>query len=275
MTRLAAVICMLLLPALACAQDADGDAEQPAAALPATAPPVINDSTIGTLRMRQVGSILLPEGKPPFPAVVVMHGCNGVSPNTRAWARRLASWGYAALIVDSFSSRGIQQVCDRVKRLPGNERARDAFAAAAYLRARPDIDPERIGALGYSHGGWTLLNAAVEKQVKDARATPLRAIVAYYPFCPQAAPPLATDVQIFIGDADDWAPPQNCPALVDKYAADAPHRPALLVYPGAKHSFEVRAPDRMYFGHHLVFDAKAAEDSFKRTREFLDSHLKK
>ena len=69
-------------------------------------PLTITDETVGTLRAHQVGSIILPQGNPPYPAVVVLHGCNGISSSTRIWARRLASWGYAALIVDSFTPRG-------------------------------------------------------------------------------------------------------------------------------------------------------------------------
>jgi dienelactone hydrolase len=48
----------------------------------------------------------------------------------------------------------------------------------------------------------------------------------------------------------------------------------LKIYPGAVHSFEANRPDRVYFGHHLAYDAKAAEDSFAVTKAFLDSHLR-
>ena len=238
------------------------------------APLVINDDTIGILRQRQVGSLILPQGTPPFPAVVVLHGCNGVSSNTRVWARRLATWGYAALIIDSFSSRRLAQVCDGSRALPGTERAQDAFAAARYLRSRPDIDGQRIGVLGYSHGGWSALAAATEASVKRAQTPPFRAVVSFYPYCPKIAPPLATDLQIFIGDADDWALAARCTAFVAKYAEGAPHRPALVVYPGAKHSFESKRPDRVYFGHALGYDAKATADALERTRKFLDAHLR-
>ena len=38
----------------------------------------------------------------PRPAVVLMHGCHGVAPQTERWARWLADRGYVALVVDSF-----------------------------------------------------------------------------------------------------------------------------------------------------------------------------
>jgi dienelactone hydrolase len=240
---------------------------------PSPRPPVISNETIGILREHQVGSIILPSGTPPFPAVVVLHGCNGVSQNTFVWARRLASWGYAALIINSFNPRGLEQVCDGSRALPGPERAQDAFEAAAYLRSRPDIDPQRIAVLGYSHGGWTALNASIEKSVERAQMPPFRAIIAYYPFCPVVAPTLASDVEIFIGDSDDWASAARCSAFVEKYAENAPHRPTLMVYSGARHSFDSNRPDRVYFGHQLAYDPKATADALERTRKFLDEHM--
>jgi dienelactone hydrolase len=270
MTAQSALACLALtfmMASAAMAQDPTGSQT--------TAPPVITNETIGILRQHQVGSIILPEGKPPFPAVVVLHGCNGVSQNTFVWARRLASWGYAALIINSFNPRGLHQVCDGSRALPGPERAHDAFAAAAYLRTRSDIDADRIAVLGYSHGGWTALNASTQKNTEQVGAPPFRAIVAYYPFCPDVAPALATDVQIFIGDTDDWASAARCTAFVEKYAGDVPHRPSVMVYTGARHSFDANQPDRVYFGHQLAYDPKATADALERTRKFLDAHMQR
>ena len=265
MIRLAALTCSVVaFSAIAAAQDAAVSHK----------PLTINDETIGVLRAHQAGSIVLPEGKPPYPAVVVLHGCNGISPSTRIWARRLASWGYAALIVDSFTPRGLRNVCGRGMELSGRERAADALAAAAYLRTRSDIDHARIGALGYSHGGWTAIAAARESIVAASRTPPFAAIVAYYPNCPPGAPVLVSDIQILAGGADDWAAPGRCTALVERYAGASAHKPLLKIYPDAPHSFDVKRPERVYFGHRLAYDRKAAEDSFAITKQFLDSHLR-
>jgi dienelactone hydrolase len=37
-----------------------------------------------------------------------------------------------------------------------NQRMPDAYAAQAYLARQPFIDTQRIGLMGWSHGGWTL-----------------------------------------------------------------------------------------------------------------------
>src|SRR5262249_52433832 len=47
----------------------------------------------------------------PAPAVAIFHGCGGVGANNTRMAELLKSWGYVALVVDSFTSRGLKDVC--------------------------------------------------------------------------------------------------------------------------------------------------------------------
>jgi len=262
MNRLAAFATLLLLPGLA------------GPALAQHTPLRITDDTVAVVRGAQAGILLLPDNKPPFPAVVLMHGCGGVTQNMQAWAKRLQGWGYAALILDSFEQRGIETVCNHGYQFPGRERAKDAFAAGAYLRGRADIDAMHIGLIGFSHGGITALAASVQNRVNFYHAQPFAAVVAFYPGCPAVAPQLANDVQILIGSADDWTPAERCSEWVPLYDGATSHKPLLKIYPGALHAFDARAPLRMYMGHKLGYDAKAAEDSFKMTRGFLDSRLR-
>ena len=141
--------------------------------------------------------LLTPQGSGPFPAVVVMHGCDGINANTRRWAERLVGWGYAALIVDSFRSRGLTNVCNRGAILPGPVRAGDAIEAKNYLRSLPNIAKGRIGLIGFSHGGWAAL----------AASSSFNAVVAYYPYCSGRVP---ANTLVLIGSADDWTPSQRC-----------------------------------------------------------------
>jgi dienelactone hydrolase len=86
--------------------------------------------------------LLTPQGAGPFPAVIVMHPCNGVNDNTRRWAGRLVGWGYAALIVDSFRSRGLSNVCGNGGALPASvscprrNRSEELFEEPAQHRKR-------------------------------------------------------------------------------------------------------------------------------------------
>src|SRR5206468_1742098 len=126
--------------------------------------------------------LLAPQGAGPFPAVIVMHPCSGVSDNTRRWAGRLVDWGYAALIVDSFRSRGLSNVCGNGGALPPAVRAHDAIEAKNYLRSLPNIAKGRIGLIGFSHGA----NAALAAATLPGAA--FGAIVVFYPLCTGSRP---------------------------------------------------------------------------------------
>ena len=87
---------------------------------------------------------------PPYAAVVVLHGCGGISSHSIAIADRLGSWGYVALTVDSLGPRGITNACGGSV---GTSQAFDAYAALRYLAAQDFVDPKRIAVLAQSMGG--------------------------------------------------------------------------------------------------------------------------
>jgi hypothetical protein len=71
-------------------------------------------------------------------------------------ARMLLAHGYGVMLLDPRGQGGSEG--DSV-RWAGDE---DLLAAAAYLQRRSDVDPDRIGAMGFSIGGEMLLRAAAE-----------------------------------------------------------------------------------------------------------------
>ena len=120
-----------------------------------------------------------PEGAPPFPVVVMLHGCGGRQPFLDGYAEALRSVGVASLIVDSHKPRGIDRIAASLTictgaRLRGRERAGDLYAAFAWLREQDWADGARIFAAGWSHGAWTVLDAlALRPGAEMARATGL------------------------------------------------------------------------------------------------------
>jgi dienelactone hydrolase len=218
----------------------------------------------------------LPPGTGPFPAVLVMHGCNGVSDHYRSWAGRLVGWGYAAAIVDSFGPRGLHSICERPDALQSAVAAQDASNAAIYLRTSPGIQADRIGIVGFSHGGSTTLWAAIAEGVPvDRGGRPFQAAVAYYPTCSGGTivSPFATDVLILIGKDDDWALADLCLKTIAA-RANQTRPPAIKVYPGAVHAFDFGSLPRVnYLGHMVGGNAEAAADSFVMTKAFLDARL--
>ena len=87
-------------------------------------------------------------------AVIVAPGRTG----TQRHARMLLRHGYGVLV---FDRRG-EGDSDGDPNAFGWAASRDLAAAQAFLAARPGVDPERIGGLGLSVGGETLLQAAAE-----------------------------------------------------------------------------------------------------------------
>ena len=59
------------------------------------------------------GILTKPEGKGPFPAVVLLHGCAEIDDSNnrdKTWAKRLVSWGFVTLQVDSLRPRNMSNI---------------------------------------------------------------------------------------------------------------------------------------------------------------------
>jgi fermentation-respiration switch protein FrsA (DUF1100 family) len=70
----------------------------------------------------------------------------------------LARHGYGVLL---FDRRG-EGASDGDGNLFGWGGEKDIFAAVDFLKARPDVDPDRIGGIGFSVGGELMLQAAAQ-----------------------------------------------------------------------------------------------------------------
>jgi dienelactone hydrolase len=236
-------------------------------------PLTFDETTVGGPASGARAELFMPTGVMATAAVVVLHGCNGVGPHDRVWAAQLAQWGYAALLVDSFRPRGFTEVCNRGRLVPPEAQARDAFDAAFYLRARPDIRAQRIGVIGFSHGGWAVLKAVLVGTVRRADETPFAAAVAFYPGCdPPGGAALETDTLILIGDNDEWTPVARCERWRDQVAPNG-HTLQMKVYPGARHAFDALAMPHYFAGHYIGRDPAAAADAPVETRAFLAARL--
>jgi dienelactone hydrolase len=114
--------------------------------------------------LSQHWDLVRPEGAGPYPLVIQLPGCGGKKPFQQTWAEVAAANGAAALVVDSHAHRGISQlgaystVCSGL-RLRGAERAGDLIAAFVWAQRQDWVDSSRIYAAGWSHGGWTILDA--------------------------------------------------------------------------------------------------------------------
>ena len=218
----------------------------------------------------------LPQGKGRVPAVVLMHGCGGPKVPSHRWAEQLNAWGYAALVLDSFGPRGIAQVCSEPAKLSSPARTADAYGALQFLQGQRGIDPDRIGLMGWSHGGSSALWAVDRSWSLAHQPYPwlrFRATGVFYPGCNFSHSGFTTPVLMLMGAADDWTPASPCRRMV-KTTRASNGRIELVIYPGATHAFDgVRITVQAY-GHVLEPNPAATRDAHARVHEFLDKHLK-
>jgi dienelactone hydrolase len=220
-------------------------------------------------------TLMLPDGKGPFPAIIVLHGCSGPREGQTVWAQRLNGWGYAALLPSSFVPRGVYAgVCGsyRASLVTPQDRAGDVISAAIWLRTQPEIDGARIGVLGNSNGGRT---AAVitERRYEELYPHLIKAAVDYYGGCGDAAAKGTVPLLALAGEADTYGyPARSC----QQFGAEL--QPVqgfeLHTYPGAVHEFE--NPTQQYtifLGHPLGYDHDAAEDSYVHVKAFLAHYV--
>ncbi len=224
-----------------------------------------------------IGTLYMPKGDEPHPAVTILVGAGGVLVSHRTWAKELASWGYVALLVDSFGSRGGTNLLDT----SALDMTVDAYAAYNYLSTRPEVDASRIGILGFSMGGSFVFPIMRDLNKQRPENVAYRAAVAFYPTC-NLGYDYSKPIMVLFGDNDILASLGQCQNLVaDNAAKDAV---SLHVYKGASHFFDStdyakdsalrgegwRTP--LWFAQH-GYDAEAAKDSIARTRAFLDANL--
>jgi dienelactone hydrolase len=217
-----------------------------------------------------LGYLVRPDGDGPFPAVVVLPGCTGISGHYTTIADRLRQWGYVAVMVDSLGPRGLSSMCGYF--FPGQ--MTDAFAALQYLSRVSFVDPERVAVLGYSQGGISALMAVADISITQSFERKFRAAIAYYPLCSIPAATMTAPTLILIGEADDWSPVETCRQLVGLTQQEGA-RIDLKVYPGAYHNFDVRLfkPGIRYLGYWLEYNEPAAKDAEEKMHAFLEANL--
>jgi uncharacterized protein len=119
--------------------------------------------------LRLDGDLHLPDAREPLPAIVACSGYQGLKTiHPARFARALVPHGYAVL---SFDYRGFGRSDGERGRLVPQEQVEDVRAAVSFLETRPEIDPRRIGLLGWALGGGVVIaEAADDERVRAVAA---------------------------------------------------------------------------------------------------------
>lgn len=223
----------------------------------------------------------------PVPALILFHGCGGLRQVQEDYAAAVVEAGYAAMIVDSNGARDIgrlaamTQVCT-AQRLWGRDRAADVQAALNHARTHPGIDAGRLALIGWSHGGWTVLEALgysgssePPRALSDSviqLADQVDTAILVYPYC---GFPTRTDgrdldpgipIRAILAENDVIAPHPDCLRLLDNAKA-AGVQVEYDVWPGLTHAFDEpgQPPDPR-----MAYDADAAARARARIVEILE-----
>jgi carboxymethylenebutenolidase len=203
--------------------------------------------------------------KGPLPGLIVIHEWWGLNDNIRSMAKRLAGEGYTALAVDLYGGQ-TADTPDKAKELmgavlkdlaPGAENVKQAYSFLETHEKAP-----KIGVIGWCFGGgWSLQTALLLPDKIDAT-------VIYYGHLETdkaKLAPLKMPILGFFGGQDQSIPVSSVRDF-EKTLKDLGKSVEIHVYDDASHAFANPSGGS--------YNAKAAEDSWKRTTAFLKKNLK-
>jgi dienelactone hydrolase len=214
--------------------------------------------------------IARPVGPGPFPAVLLLHGCDGFNGFAAVAADRLTRLGYVAVALDSLGPQEPYAGCG--DRDGSTDEAADARATLAWMRTLPYVSADRLAVIGFSMGASAVLNLVDPREPGAPAPAGLRAAVAFYPNCDRRDGNVAVPLRIFDGDADQITPAAPCAALA-KAGAAAGKPVEITTYPGATHGFQIPG-EHTFFGQPIRYDEAATKDSAQKVEQFLAASLK-
>jgi len=233
-------------------------APQSAAAAPATAPPVIHFGDAS-------GYIAFPEAPGKKPALIVIHEWWGLDDWIREQAARFAKQGYVTLAVDLYrgkSTHDPDEAHELMRGLPEDRALADMKAAFNYLASRDDVDPKRIGVIGWCMGGGYALALATNEPRIAATSINYGRLVTD----PNTIKKINSQILGNFGGADRGIPPADVKAFgtaLTQYGKLAD----IKIYDGAGHAF-------MNPNNKQGYNDAAAKDAWHRIDSFFDRTLR-
>ena len=203
----------------------------------------------------------------PSPTVIIAHGCGGFDqPSFYNWAQDFKSWGYNAILVDSFTPRGFPRGMCGTNNVRPTVRAMDMENVAKWIRQQP-WHKGNVVLVGFSHGGTVALNVSSNPNITQL----INAAVIFYPNCKR--PFVGRDysraympVQVHLGEGDTVTPSTECLSTFTNQT--------YYIYPNAIHSFDVPLPYRVRQVGAMGYDSQSHQISKTRVQQFIKENTK-
>jgi dienelactone hydrolase len=221
------------------------------------------------------GFLAYDDAKAKAPGILIAHQWMGLTAHEKERAERLAKLGYVALAVDIYGPENRPQDAASAGKLAGQYKAdrkllrRRMLAGLAALKARPNVDPDRIAALGFCFGGTAVLELA-------RAGADLKGVISFHGGLdspdPAAGKAIKAKVLVLHGADDPYVPKKDIAAFEDELkAAGVDYQ--LVFYSGAVHAFtQKEAGNDNSKG--AAYNANADCRSWKALLDFLDEIFK-
>jgi carboxymethylenebutenolidase len=212
------------------------------------------------------GFLAFPEGKGPFPAIIIIHEWWGLNDWVKENAKKFADEGYITLAIDLYRGElpTDQDAAHELMRgLPEDRAARDLRAAFAYLVSRNDVQHGKIGSLGWCMGGGYSLQAALNIPELAACVINYGRLVTDAEMIDKINCPI---LGIF-GGKDRGIPVKDVEAFKNA-CSDAGKNITVQIYQNSGHAFINENNAKGY-------NAKDARNAWEKTFSFLEKNLKK
>ncbi len=204
------------------------------------------------------------------PGLLVIHEWWGHNQHARNQAIRLAQAGYVGLAIDMYG-KGKVTTHPKDAQAFVAEATKDVQVATArfeaglaLLKAQPQVNAGKVGALGYCFGGGVALAMARAGEPLDAVVTFHGSLGAKAPAQPGKVKPR---ILVLTGAADPMIPP-DAVAAFEKEMKAAGAKAEVVSYPGVKHSFTNPDADKVGMDG-LAYDAAADKKSWEAALTFL------
>jgi endo-1,4-beta-xylanase len=201
------------------------------------------------------GILLKPDGRGPFPAVLISHGLGGSAQSFgMGKAREMVKWGLVCLACDYAHAGGPGKKLDvkgegRANFGASEENLRRASKCLDILASLPEVDPKKLCAYGHSMGGFVTIGLAAKEPdrlvaaaVSGSGVAPRAGFAA--PSAEQAAK-IKTPFIIFHGSIDNTVRPAQSASLKEildrNKVANERH-----VFEGVNHPVDQEKPAEVY-----------------------------
>jgi carboxymethylenebutenolidase len=211
------------------------------------------------------GFLVVPEGKGPFPAIVVIHEWWGLNEQVKRKARELAKEGYVTLAVDLYRGKVTddpEEAHELLRGLPEDRAIRDLLSAVSYLKTLPNVKKDKIGSIGWCMGGGFSLSLAVN-------SPELAACVVYYGRLitdREQLKRIKAPILGFFGEEDRGIPVSSVRAF-EKTMKELGKEVTVYIYPNAGHAFANE--------ERPSYNPEAAKDAWAKTLSFFEKTLKR